>query len=430
MKTARGGNDMVMTTLGFYEAAIRAVREGRLEESVLDEAVRHILTVKCRMNLFEKPEKKGAPGCIGCEEHLASALDAARKSVTLLRNGGMLPLRAGIRKVAVIGPNADSIQNQYGDWTYFTHPVPHTGHPPVRPYVTVKEGFEKLCAERGIELVYHEGCAVKASPADNIPGAVAAARGADAIFLVLGDEESQFGEGKDRANLDLSGRQMELFRALRALGVPLATVLVSSKPLCLGDAAEKADAVICGFNGGMFGGQAVAEAAFGLFNPSGRLPISFPRHSGQVPVYYNQLPGWHGWPGAAHYCDLPVEPLFAFGEGLGYTTFAYENLTFDPQTMTAEATVTNTGDREGTETVQVYFRDMASSVLTPVKRLIAFRQLTLRPGETARVRFQLRREDFALVNRAERTVVEPGDFTLFIGHSAKDEDLLSTAFTL
>ncbi|MCH5286818.1 MAG: glycoside hydrolase family 3 C-terminal domain-containing protein [Christensenellaceae bacterium] len=426
---AKGGNDMMMTSLGFYEAAIKAVRDGRLEESVLDEAVRHILTVKLRMNLFEKPEKKGVPGCIGCEEHLASALDAARRSVTLLRNDGMLPLKAGVKKIAVIGPNADNIQNQYGDWTYFTHPVPHTGHPPVRPYVTVKEGFEKLCAEKGIELAYHQGCGVKAAESDNIPGAVAAARDADAIILVLGDEQSQIGEGQDRANLDLSGRQMELFHALRALGIPLATVLVASKPLCLGDAATKANAVVCAFNGGMFGGQAVAEAAFGCFNPSGRLPISFPHHAGQVPVYYNQLPGWHGWP-KGHYCDLPAEPLFTFGEGLSYTTFAYDSLTFDAGTLTAEVAVTNTGKQAGTETVQVYFRDMASSVLTPVKRLIAFKRITLQPGETAAVRFQLTREDFSLINRDEQRVTEPGAFTLFIGHSAKDDDLLSAAFTL
>ena len=426
---AKGGNDMMMTSLGFYEAAIQAVKDGRLEERVLDDAVRHILTVKFRMNLFEKPEKKGVPGCFGCEEHLASALEAARRSVTLLRNGGALPLGNGVKKIAVIGPNADSIQNQYGDWTYFTHPVPGTNHPPVRPYVTVREGFEKLCAEQGIACVYHEGCGVLPGEGDNIPGAVAAARGADAIFLVVGDTECQIGEGCDRANLDLSGRQMELFHALRALGVPLVTVLVASKPLCLGDAAEKADAVICAFNGGMFGGQAVAEAAFGRLNPSGRLPISFPRHSGQVPVYYNQLPGWHGWP-TAHYCDLPAEPLFAFGEGMGYAAFAYDGLTFDAASLTAEVTVTNTGKRAGMETVQVYFRDMASSVLTPVKRLIAFRQVTLEPGDSATVRFRFSREDFALINREERQITEPGDFTLFVGHSSKDDDLLKAAFTL
>ena len=429
VKTAQGGNDMIMTSLGFYEAAIQAVREGRLAESVLDDAVRHILTVKLRMNLPEKPEKKGVPGCIGCQEHLDSALNAARRSITLLRNGGVLPLKDGLKKIAVIGPNADDIRNQYGDWTYFTHPTANRNRQPMRPYETVREGFERLCAERDIECAYHQGCGILPSESDNIPGAVAAVRDADVIFLVLGDAQCQIGEGKDRANLDLSGRQMALFHALRELGIPLVTVLVASKPLCLGDAAEKADAVICAFNGGMFGGRAVAEAAFGCFHPSGRLPISFPRHSGQLPVYYNQLPGWHSYP-AGHYCDLPAEPLFTFGEGLGYTTFDYAQLTFDAASMTAAVTVTNTGKRAGEETVQVYFRDMASSVLTPDKRLIAFTRIALEPGESKTVRFQLTREDFSLVNRDKQRVTEPGDFTLFIGHSAKAADLLSVAFTL
>ena len=430
IKTAQGGNDMIMTSLGFYEAAIQAVRDGRLDEAVLDDAVRHILTIKLRMNLLEKPEKRGVPGCIGCEEHRAAALEAARRSITLLRNGGVLPLKESVRKIAVIGPNADDLRAQYGDWTYFTHPRPNLSHAPVRPYVTVKEGFEALCREKGIECVYHQGCGVLPSDSDNIPGAIAAARNADAIILVLGDTPGQIGEGQDRANLDLSGQQMKLFRALRRLGIPLVTVLVASKPLCMGDAATKADAVICAFNGGMYGGQAVAEAAFGCFNPSGRLPISFPRHSGQVPVYYNQLPGWHGWPNGGHYCDLPAEPLFTFGEGLSYTDFAYDKIAFDAQSLTAEVTVTNTGKLCGTETVQVYFRDMASSVLTPVKRLVAFRQVTLEPGEAQTLRFRFAREDFSLINREEQRVTEPGEFTLFIGHSAKDADLLSVKFTL
>lgn len=426
IKTAKGGNDMVMTTLGFYDAAIQAVRDGRLDEAVLDDAVRHILTVKFRMGLFEQPEKKGRPGCIGCEEHLDAARRAARRSVTLLRNDGMLPLDGKVRRVAVIGPNADDLRAQYGDWTYFTHPKATRNAVPERPYVTVREGFEALCREKGVACVYHRGCGVLPGADDDIPGAVKAAEGADAIILVVGDTHGQIGEGRDRANLDLSGRQMELFHALRALNIPLATVLVSSKPLSLGDAAERANAVLCAFNGGMFGGQAVAEAIFGVFAPSGRLPISFPRHAGQLPVYYNQLPGWHG----GRYCDLPAEPLFTFGEGMGYTTFAYDRLTFDPASLTAEVDVMNTGDRSGAETVQVYFRDDASSVITPVKRLIAFERVELAPGERRTVRFAFTREDFSLIDRDGRRVTEPGSFTLFAGHSAKDADLLRTVFTL
>ncbi len=449
--SANAGNDMIMSTLAFYEAALKAVRSGNLAESVLDDAVRHILTVKFRMNLFEHPEKTGVPGCVGCEAHLDAARRAARRSITLLKNEGMLPLKS-VKKVAVIGKNADDLNSQYGDWTYFTHPNAHEPRPPRRPYVTVKEGFEALCAERGIECVYHFGCEVKPNAAgangpalsdpvaeairqqslarssreDDIPGAVDAAKSADAIILVVGDMIDQYGEYKDRADLSLSGRQMELYRALRALGIPLTVVLVASKPLCIPEIADTADAVICAFNGGMFGGQAVAEAAFGCFNPSGRLPISFPRHPGQLPVYYNTLPGWHG----GKYMDQPAEPVYAFGEGMGYAPFTYANLTFDPASFLAKVDVTNAGDVPGTEVVQVYMHDVVASVIRPVKQLIAFTRVELAPGETRTVAIQLKESDFALVNREEQSVVEPGEFELFVGHSSKKADLLRILFTL
>jgi len=453
--SANAGNDMIMSTPAYYEAAIQAVREGRLDEKVLDDAVRHILTVKFRMNLFGKPEKKGVPGCIGCEEHREATLRAARRTVTLLKNGGMLPLK-GVKKVAVIGQNADDIQSQYGDWTYLTHPNALEFRQPRRPYVTVKEGFEQLCAEKGAQCVYHPGCAVRPLPpeviamiegpelkdpvaeairqlamkrkniADDIPGAVEAAKDADAIVLVVGDMIDQFGEYKDRGNLDLSGQQMALYRALRALNIPLTVVLVASKPLCIPEIAETADAVICAFNGGMYGGQAVAEAVFGCFNPSGRLPISFPAHSGQVPVYYNQLPGWHG----GRYMDLPRTPVYTFGEGIGYAPFTYANLTFDADTFTAQVDVTNAGEVAGTETVQVYMHDLVASVIRPLKQLIAFTRVELAPGETKTVTLQLKREDFSFIGRDEQRVVEPGEFDLLVGHSARDEDLLSVRFSL
>ena len=448
---ANAGNDMMMTTLAFYDAAIRAVREGKLDEAVLDEAVRHILTVKLRMNLFQKPEKTGVPGCVGCQEHLDAALRAARASITLVKNEGVLPLK-DVRRIAVIGQNADDVQSQFGDWTYLTHPDAATAKPPRRPYVTLKEGFEALCAQRGIECVYHRGCEVKpdavrrdgavlsdpvaeairqqglqrARSQDDIPGAVETAKSADHIVLVVGDMIDQYGEYKDRANLELSGHQMALYRELRRLNIPLTVVLVASKPLCIPEIAATADAVIVAFNGGQFGGQAVAEAAFGCFNPAGRLPISFPQHSGQLPVYYNSLPGWHG----GKYMDLPAEPVYAFGEGMGYAPFAYAGLRFDPQTLLAQVDVTNTGSIPGTEVVQVYMHDLAASVIRPVKQLIAFTRVTLQPGETQTVAIQLKRDDFSLINRDEQRVVEPGDFDLMVGHSSRDCDLLKVRFTL
>ena len=425
VKAAHAGNDMIMVSLAFYEAMLRALQNGTADIADVDEAVTHILTIKYEMGLFDKPKKTGRPGSIGCKAHGEAALKAARETMTLLKNNGMLPLSNGIKKLAVIGPNADDLPAQYGDWTYFTHPLPKPDHPRMRPYVTLKEGLEALCAERKIDLVYEKGCSVLPDEGDDLDAAVEAARGADAIILAVGDRAELFGEFRDRADLSLSGKQEELFLRLKQLGAPICTVFISSKPLCLGRVAEESDALLCMFNGGMFGGQAAAEAIFGLINPKGRLPISFPRHSGQLPVYYNHLPGWHG----GKYCDLPAEPLFSFGEGMGYCNFRYEELRIDEKLLLS-VKVTNTGKRTGCETVQVYLRDEEASVLQPVKRLIAFKQVDLAAGETKRVEIPLSKESFSLIDASCQTTLEPGTFTIFAGHSSKDEDLLSVRIEL
>lgn len=420
------GNEMIMTTLGFYEAAIELVKKGLLDEKVIDDAVRSILRIKFRMNLFEKPEKKGRPGCFSCKEHLEVNKALARESIVLLKNNGVLPLKDSVKSIAVIGPNADDIRAQYGDWTYFSHPLPAPEREPKRPYVTVFEGISQITEQQGIEVNYAQGCGIFDGDEKSLLEAERAAKDCDVTVLVLGDNIDQHGEGKDRADLALSKAQLELFSRLRALKKPLIAVLVSSKPLCIPEVKEHSDALIIAFNGGMFGGLAVAEAIFGKLNPSGKLPISFPHHSGQLPVYYNQLPGWHG----GKYMDLPGEPLFTFGEGMSYTQYQYNNLTFDVNTLTASVDVTNAGERGGVEIVQVYFNDCVSSVLTPVKQLIAFKRVPLKAGEKKRVSFTLNKEDFSLVTPDERRIVEPGRFVLMVGASAKDEDLLKTEFSL
>ena len=420
--SAQAGNDMIMTSPEFYDSAIRLVKAGKLDEKIIDDAVRRILCIKERMGLFEQPEKTGRPGCFGCEEHQQIALNASRRSVTLLKNDGVLPLKD--KKVLVVGANADDVWAQYGDWTYFSHPIWNPEHPPVRPYTTVKEGLEKLT-----DCTYVRGCGPIADEKDDLAAAAAAAKDADVIVHVVGDMLLQAGEKKDRADLSLSGRQLELFKQLKATGKKIVTVLVASKPLCLEEAAD-ANAVVVAFNGGAHGGQAVAEALCGVINPSGRLPISFPRHSGQLPVYYNSLPGWHGFGKVGKYCDLPKDTLYAFGEGIGYTEYEYSDLTMDADTLTAKISVKNTGNIAGLETVQVYFRDCISSVLTPVKTLIAYQQVELAPGESKELTFRFDRMDFSLVNRQEERVVEPGEFILMAGHSSRDEDLLNVRFTM
>ena len=425
--SAQAGNDMIMTTTDFYEAALEEIRAGRLEESVIDEAVRNILNAKDRLGLLENPHKRGNAAWIGCEEHRAEALAAARESVTLLRNNGILPLsEKRARKVAIIGANADDVVAQYGDWAYFTHPSPKLDYPPVRPYVTLKEGIAAQCEKRGMEWVYAWGCGPIPSEKDDLAAAVKAAEGADVIVLAVGDRPEQHGETHDRADLNLTGRQDELFEALKALNIPIVTVFIAGKPLCANREAEDSAAFVCAFNGGQFGGQALAEALFGELNPKGRLSITFPRHSGQMPVHYASFSGWHG----GRYVDQPEAPLFAFGEGLGYTSFEYSDLTFDTDTFTVRFTLKNVGDRAGCETAQIYFRDCFSSVMEPMKRLCGFVQTELLPGESKEIAVTLPKDSFALVTADEQTLTEPGGFVLMVGHSSKDEDMISCEFVL
>ncbi len=440
--TAEAGNDMIMTSLEFYNAAIEEVKAGRLDEAVIDTAVRNILNMKDRLGLFEKPIRHLGRGLIGCEEHHKLSLESAKGSIVLLtNNNNTLPLRE-VKSLAVIGPNADSVRAQYGDWTYFSQPVLIADRPGIRPYVTLKEGLEEACQKRGIKFGYARGCSVTDKDRDNegqiitkpdeteeFNEAVKLAKSSDVIIYAFGDRKDQAGENHDRANLELSGRQLELFKALKATGKTVIAVFISTKPLCVKKISDNVDAFVCDFSGGQFAGTALAGMIFGEFAPKGRLPIGFPITTGQLPVYYASFPGWHG----DRHCDVPAEPLFAFGEGLGYTTFEYSDINVEVknnETVKATVKVKNTGDSEGIETVQVYFRDLVSSIITPVKRLIGFKQITLSKGEEKTVEFEFGKDSFSLVNVNEETVTEPGEFTLFIGHSSKNNDLVSANFTL
>lgn len=454
---AKAGNDMIMSTLEFYDAVIKEVKEGRLDEKCLDDAVRHILTIKYKLGLWEKPLKKGIPGSIGCEEHHDVALEAAREGVVLLKNNGILPLdtEKKIRKIAVIGPNSDDIRAQYGDWTYFTHPVPGIEKEPQRPYRTLLEGVMEQIEGTDIEVCYSYGCSVnrryyyegnyagipefmEMCYRDNdhdaefykemplITEAASVARDCDVIILALGDNYNQTGEYNDRADLNLSGMQEALVRVLKTLNIPIVTVLISSKPLTITKVVKASEAVICAFNGGMYGGKAVAEAIFGKINPCGRLPISFPVMTGQVPVYYNQFPGWH----EGRYVDCPKDPLFAFGEGLSYTRFEYSDLAFDQKTKTVSVKVKNTGKIKGTEVVQVYVNDVVSSVMTAVKNLAGFKRVEIAPGRTKTVKIKLSDDAFSVVLPDNSSVIEPGDFEIMAGHSSKDKDLIKITVTL
>ncbi|MDX6351518.1 MAG: beta-glucosidase, partial [Streptomyces sp.] len=386
----RAGNDMVMTTPQFFAGAQEAVVQGTLDEAEIDAAVRRILTLKFELGLFENPRRPDTDRqalVIGSAEHAELNLEAARRSLVLLTNDGTLPLAGGFeagddgralagpvgppRTVAVVGPNADDAQTQLGDWAGSSGQADWLpdGHP--RAMIrTVLDGFREhvpadwtVTHARGADIstvgpdpegaYFPDGqprpeVVIPAAPDDAlIAEAVAAARVADYAVAVVGDRIELVGEGRSTATLELVGGQVALLDALAATGTPLVVVVISSKPLVLPPSALGAAAIVHAFNPGMTGGRAVAELLLGLIEPSGRLPISFARHAGQQPTYYNQVRGQHG----SRYADLTQSPAFAFGEGLSYTTVDYTDLEVlapvvgTGGTVRARLTLRNTGTR-------------------------------------------------------------------------------------
>ena len=477
----KSGNDLVMTTPKFYEGAIEAVKTGLLDESLIDAAVARILALKFRLGLFEDPrlpDQKRIDAVIGSEEHQQLNLEVAREAVALLKNDGSLPFNvAGAKRIAVVGPLADDAQTQLGDWAGSSGQINWMpdGHPR-EMITTVLDGFKQLAPE-GCEVVYSRG----ANIVDLVPDpegefypdgqprpkigvsakidrallgeAVENARKSDLIVAVVGDVIQAIGEGCSTATLELLGGQNTLIDALsnvaRETGKPFVVVLVSSKPQVLPASvigtngvivdetpAEGTSALLWAPSPGMKGGQAIAEIILGETEPSGRLPITFPRHAGQLPVYYNQIRGQHG----NRYADLTQNPAFAFGEGLSYTTFEYGDPTItnvpesgifaETDTVHAEITLTNTGDRKGTEVVQLYIGDIVTSYSWTDRELKAFRRVELEPGKSKTVAFDIPVSDCTIVDSEANRIVEPGEFEVLIGHSSRREHLKRTTFTV
>jgi beta-glucosidase len=467
------GNDLIMTTPKFLEGALEAIERGDLAESSVNDAVRRILTLKFELGLFEDPRSPDAEvqaRVIGQPAHAALNLDMARRSLVLLRNDGTLPLLPAAaraadgratdsgpgRRIAIIGPNADDPDAQLGDWAGASGQVNWMpdGHP--RELVTtVLDGFTRVAPEgwtithsRGADIgtlipdpageTFPDGQprppifrSVPANPAQ-ISLAVAEARAADWVVAVVGDTVALTGEGRSTATLELQGGQLALLEALIETGTPVIVVLIQSKPSVLPESVLRAAAIIEAFNPGMAGGTAIAELVLGLIEPTGRLPISFPRHAGQLPVYYNQLRGQHG----DRYADLTQEPLFVFGEGLSYSSVEYSDLRLDAAQLStagairARVTLTNTGSRIATETVQVYVSDTVTSVTWAGRELKAFTQVTVGPGSTVEVELELAASECSIVGADGRRFVEPGEFELLVGPNSRETDLLRAPFQI
>ncbi len=427
----RAGNDIMMVTPKFYEGAIEAVRSGRLQESEIDAPCARLLALKFRMGLFENPRRADLARAaveIARPEHRAINLEAARQSLVLLQNNGLLPLDpAKVSSIAVVGPNADDAIQQLGDWTLGAsqHP-PEAGTQPRAKVTTVLDGIRAL-APQGCVVRHERGCAIMDDDLSGLPAAVAAAQASEVVVAVVGDHLKLTGEGQSTATLELQGGQVALLDALEKTGKPMIVVLVNSKPLVLPASARRAAAILEGFNPGMEGGRAIAEAVFGQLNPSGKLTISIPVHVGQQPVFYSQVRGQHG----TRYADLTQEPLFPFGHGRSYTSYRYTNLRLAAPTLArgqavaVAVDVENTGTRAGEEIVQVYVRDVVTSATWVDKALKGFARVALAPGEKKTVEVTLPYEALALVDAEGRWVVEPGEFAVLVGPSSRDRDLLT-----
>lgn len=453
------GNDFVMTTPEYFEAAQEAVSRGLVDEHLIDAAVRRILTLKFQLGLFEdgRHPDRARLASIGAPEHTATNLDLARRSLVLLRNDGTLPLSTAgerPRTLAVIGPNANDQHAQLGDWAGASGQIPWLPDGQPRELTTtVLDGIRNLVppawtvtwtrgAEIGEEIpdpageVLHDGqprpkIFVPAVPdGPQIAEAVHAAKAADWAVVVLGDNVALTGEGKSTATLELQGGQQALLDAIVQTGTPVILALIQSKPSVLPSSADRVAAIIEAFNPGMQGGRAIAELLLGVIEPSGRLPISFPRHAGQLPIYYNSVRGQHG----ERYADLTQTPLFAFGEGLSYTTVDYSNLRLDQSvlaldaTLRATVTLKNTGQRPALETVQAYVSDIITSATWARRELKAHRQVTIAPGQQIDVVIEVAVGDCTIVNAQGLRIVEPGAFELLVGRSSRTEDLLRARF--
>jgi beta-glucosidase len=414
---------------------VQLVRQGALKESQLDELVAPMLFWKFQMGLFDDPyvDPDEAERVVGCDHHRKPALQAAREAITLLKNDNNLaPLDLDrIQSIVVIGPNANRVL--LGGYSS----VP-------KHYVTVLEGIQARVAGHA-KVLYSEGCKItiggswqqdEVVPSDpdedrrQIAEAVEVAKQADVIVLAIGGNEQTsreayaFNHLGDRASLDLVGRQEELVRAMIATGKPVIVFLFNGRPISINHISQNVPAVFECWYLGQETGHAVAEVLFGDFNPGGKLPITIPRSAGHLPAFYNYKPL-----ARRGYLFDDVSPLYAFGYGLSYTTFAIDNLRLTRKRISRDGAtqvlvdVTNTGKRAGTEVVQMYIRDLFSSVTRPLKELKGFKKVWLQPGETTTVALDITPESLAFYNIDMQYVVEPGDFEIMVGASSRDCDL-------
>lgn len=436
-KSVNAGVDMEMVSETFIQNLKQSIAENKVSMETIDNAVRNILRLKFRLGLFDNPYVVTPQTVKYAEKHLQTAKTAAEQSVILLKNENQtLPFTDKIKTLAVIGPMADAPYEQMGTWV-FDGEKEHTQ----TPLTAIKEMYGnkvKVIFEKGLDYSRDKNTA-------GIARAVNAARQADAVVVFVGEESILSGEAHSLANLNLQGAQSQLIKELAATGKPVVTVVMAGRQLVIADEVKVSDAMLYSFHPGTMGGPAIADILFGKVNPSGKTPVTFPRMSGQVPIYYAQhKTGRPANPTEMLIDEIPVEagqtsvgcrsfyldagnsPLFPFGYGLSYTTFEYSNLSLASDKLTAQDTLSisftlkNTGKYDGTEVVQLYVQDKVGSVTRPVKELKRFQRVTLKAGESTQVSLSLPVSELAFWGYDMNYTVEPGDFTLWVGTNSAE----------
>ena len=441
------GNDIDMESAAYIGHLAGLVKSGEVAETVVDNAVRRVLALKYRLGLFEDPYRYASASReqsdLGRAEHLVAARDAARKSIVLLKNDNdILPLATSGQRIAVIGPLADDKDNPLGNWR--AKAVANSA-------VSLLEGVNAAVVDtalityaQGAPLAtagraFHSEITINTDDTSGFEQALAVARQADVVVMAIGEDAYQSGEARSQVSVELAGVQQALFDAVSAVNDQIVVVLMNGRPLAISTIADKATAIVEAWHAGSQAGHGIADVLFGAYNPSGKLPMSFPRNTGQLPLYYSQKNT--GRPSSeddvfwTHYTDSPNTPLYPFGYGLSYTQFDYSAIELSAtsvavdESLEVSVTVTNSGKRDGVEIVQLYIRDRIGSVTRPIKELKGFERLSLKAGESQQVSFTLDEKTLGFYNSQGDYRVEPGAFDVFVGGGSEQLERRSFELT-
>ncbi|RLD86619.1 MAG: beta-glucosidase BglX, partial [Bacteroidetes bacterium] len=452
VQALKAGIDMDMVGEGFIGTLSKSLDEGKVTQVEIDQACRRVLEAKYKLGLFENPfqyfDAEKAKEIVLSQEHLDAARDIAKRSIVLLKNEkGILPLKKE-GKIAVVGPLANSKEDMLGTWA---------GTRKTDKVVTMLQGIKNVAGDKA-EILYAQGSfftmdnfllnrnkkkeeyiiQTEEQSKQLLDEAKKIANKADVIVAVLGEPRAWSGEAASRSDISIPECQIDLLKEMLATGKPVVLVLSNGRPLTLSWENENVDAIIEAWHGGVEAGDALADVLFGDYNPSGKLTTTFPRNVGQIPIYYNYKntgrPLIEEFKFTSKYLDVPNDPLFPFGYGLSYTNFNYSNFKLNSKVMNANdklvatVTVTNTGNFDGEEVVQLYIRDLVASVSRPVKELKGFKKIALKKGETKQVSFEISEDDLKFYKSDLSFGTEPGDFEIFVGGNSRD--VLKESFIL